>query len=300
MPTVIIGLLILAAIAIAVGLTSKKTPVLPNPTPVPPTPPPGLVPPVPPSPPTTPAPVPPPPFAPELGNVYGKVTDRITGQALSGAGVMLGAYVTGTDMNGDYKFLSQNPGLTTLRVEKPEYAVFEQDINIVAGQNNVDVKLTSIRQGVDVDGFYIACDFAARTVTSTVRLANYTGKSLVDGGYNSLYADAWFEPTNNRSNIEPIVLFVAQPKDTGRIATVPEGLSELSCVLPNALTNTGQYGTAHAPEAQEGRRAYIQITFTHSEPNNAKSITKSFAGILSSTKQVWVPSSWSPPAVIPE
>lgn len=65
-------------------------------------------------------PVPPPP-PPGLANLYGKVTDALTGEAIPGVLVSLNGLEVYTDAAGNYIFEDLEPGEYTLQFSKEGY-----------------------------------------------------------------------------------------------------------------------------------------------------------------------------------
>ena len=64
------------------------------------------------------APEPPPPG---LANLYGKVTDALTGQPISGVLVSLNSWTVSTDSSGYYAFIEMEPGGYVLQFSKENY-----------------------------------------------------------------------------------------------------------------------------------------------------------------------------------
>ena len=64
---------------------------------------------------------PPPPPPPGLANLYGVVTDSVTGQAISGVLVTLDSQQAYTDSNGAYAFMNIQMGSYTARFSKAGY-----------------------------------------------------------------------------------------------------------------------------------------------------------------------------------
>jgi len=64
---------------------------------------------------------PPPPPPPGLANLYGKVTDAITGKPLAGVLITLNGYSVFTGSDGRYEFTNLEPGGYTVEFSKEGY-----------------------------------------------------------------------------------------------------------------------------------------------------------------------------------
>ncbi len=89
--------------------------------------------------PTTPTPPPDPPPAPlpGLANLYGRVTNTATGEAIPGVTVILNSVETLTDALGDYAFTDIEPGEYAISFSKEGYEALETTGITVAEGNNV-------------------------------------------------------------------------------------------------------------------------------------------------------------------
>ena len=72
---------------------------------------------------------------PSRSTVYGKVTDKDTGEAIADATVSIGTRVVKTDSDGNYKIRHINPGKYTVTAEKSEYNVYTDSIKVNSGQD---------------------------------------------------------------------------------------------------------------------------------------------------------------------
>jgi len=82
---------------------------------------------------------------PGLANLYGKVTDAVTGDPISGVLVTLNGMQVYTDAEGNYAFTDLDPGTYSLFFQKGGYEEIEMaDIILVEGDNVLNVPLTPI------------------------------------------------------------------------------------------------------------------------------------------------------------
>jgi hypothetical protein len=83
---------------------------------------------------------PPPDPAPGLANIYGKVTDKTTGQPINGATVVCVGQ-TPTNAQGEYNFQNLNPGTYDITFNKDGYQGAQASLTVAAGMNTYNVAL---------------------------------------------------------------------------------------------------------------------------------------------------------------
>jgi len=93
---------------------------------------------------TRPAEAIPPPPPPGLANLYGKVTDAVTGNAIPGVLVTLDGVQAYTDSGGNYGFTNIDPRSYHVTLQKEGYEVSSKDITIHEGDNPLNIQMVPI------------------------------------------------------------------------------------------------------------------------------------------------------------
>lgn len=88
--------------------------------------------------------LPPPSPPPGLGNVYGQVTDALTGNPIKGAIIIIDERQTKTNSSGNYVFDDIEPGEYFMQVIREGYAAFGDIITVTEGNNRFDFELKPI------------------------------------------------------------------------------------------------------------------------------------------------------------
>ncbi|GAI60836.1 unnamed protein product, partial [marine sediment metagenome] len=78
---------------------------------------------------------------PGLANLYGKVTDAVTGEAIPGVLVALNGLEVYTDAGGNYAFTDLEPGTYTITFEQEGYEAVHVDTLFVEGNNELNVEM---------------------------------------------------------------------------------------------------------------------------------------------------------------
>ncbi len=81
---------------------------------------------------------------PGLANLYGKVTDAVTGEAIPGSMVTLDGMLAYTNGGGNYAFTDLEPGGYRLEFSKEGYETIVRDIALAEGNNELNVEMTPI------------------------------------------------------------------------------------------------------------------------------------------------------------
>ncbi len=87
-------------------------------------------------------------------NLYGKVTDTVTGGPLPGVLVTLDGLTAYSDGNGDYTFPNIQPGSYNATFSKEEYQPEVKMITLNQGNNELDVGLIPVAVAVPVANLY--------------------------------------------------------------------------------------------------------------------------------------------------
>jgi len=86
----------------------------------------------------------PPAPPPGRANLYGKVTDAVTGDPISGVLVVLNGMQVFTDAQGNYALTDLEPGSYTITFGKEGYETITSDIVLVEGNNELNVQMVPI------------------------------------------------------------------------------------------------------------------------------------------------------------
>ncbi len=147
----------------------------------------------------------PPTLPPGRANLYGKVTNAETGEAIPGVLVSLNVMEAYTDATGNYAFADLDPSTYSLFFQKGGYEEIEMaDITLLEGNNVLDVSLTPIpppvanlygkvidaETGSPLSGVKITID---GLVTYTDASGNYVFTGLAPGSYTITFEKEGYE-----------------------------------------------------------------------------------------------------------
>lgn len=150
-------------------------------------------------------PPPPPPPPPALANLYGKITDAVTGKAVPDVLVILNGESAYTNSSGNYIFAELEPGTYTLTFQKEDYEVQSGTMPLIEGNNKLDINLTPTLPPLAPEAKIVSVAWGAKaeqggviTAKMTVR-SNFAGTAwpIMAFGKGSPGPDASFSPHND-------------------------------------------------------------------------------------------------------
>lgn len=135
-----------------------------------------------------------PPEPPEgMASLAGVVTDRLNGEIISNARVVLGGVEAYTDVNGLYVFYATDPGIYSTLVECPFYHPGGFDITLIEGENVRDIALDPIL----LAGVLIGARTKATMPDLTEPSGSYKSRLTFNGG---LLGDDYISNSSSYTN----------------------------------------------------------------------------------------------------
>jgi len=130
-----------------------------------------------------PIPIPPPP---NMANLYGQITDRVTGKALVGASISLDSQTKASAADGSYLFANLQLGMYSIIASLTGYETLTGSVTVVEGNNTLNIQLVPIfvpGELANLTGYITASTNGAPISGALVRIAGVSRTSRDDGFY---------------------------------------------------------------------------------------------------------------------